>query len=44
MGQWSQFLEPYKQAVDELKIKLKGYVRSMNLKMYIRLSNLSREG
>lgn len=24
MGQWSQFLEPYKQAVDELKIKLKG--------------------
>lgn len=27
MGQWSQFLQPYKQAVDELKIKLKG-VRS----------------
>ena len=24
MSQWSQFLEPYKQAVDELKIKLKG--------------------
>lgn len=24
MRQWSQFLEPYKQAVDELKIKLKG--------------------
>lgn len=24
MGQWSQFLEPYKQAVDELKVKLKG--------------------
>ncbi|WP_438316325.1 GTP pyrophosphokinase [Sporosarcina sp. FA9] len=24
MGQWSQFLQPYKQAVDELKIKLKG--------------------
>ncbi|MFD1929139.1 GTP pyrophosphokinase family protein [Sporosarcina siberiensis] len=24
MGQWSLFLQPYKQAVDELKIKLKG--------------------
>lgn len=24
MGQWERFLEPYKQAVDELKIKLKG--------------------
>ncbi|MER2088547.1 MAG: GTP pyrophosphokinase family protein [Sporosarcina sp.] len=24
MKQWSQFLEPYKQAVDELKVKLKG--------------------
>jgi putative GTP pyrophosphokinase len=24
MRQWSQFLEPYKQAVDELKVKLKG--------------------
>lgn len=24
MSQWDQFLEPYKQAVDELKIKLKG--------------------
>lgn len=24
MSQWSQFLEPYKQAVDELKVKLKG--------------------
>lgn len=24
MGQWDRFLEPYKQAVDELKIKFKG--------------------
>lgn len=24
MGQWERFLEPYKQAVDELKVKLKG--------------------
>ena len=24
MGQWDVFLSPYKQAVDELKIKLKG--------------------
>ena len=24
MGQWDRFLQPYKQAVDELKIKLKG--------------------
>ena len=24
MGQWELFLSPYKQAVDELKIKLKG--------------------
>ena len=24
MGQWEQFLEPYKQAVSELKVKLKG--------------------
>lgn len=24
MSQWDQFLEPYKQAVDELKVKLKG--------------------
>lgn len=24
MGQWERFLQPYKQAVDELKIKLKG--------------------
>ena len=24
MPQWDQFLEPYKQAVDELKVKLKG--------------------
>ena len=24
MNQWDQFLAPYKQAVDELKIKLKG--------------------
>ena len=24
MGQWERFLEPYKQAVDELKIKFKG--------------------
>jgi len=24
MPQWNQFLEPYKQAVDELKVKLKG--------------------
>ena len=25
MRQWNQFLEPYKQAVDELKVKLKGF-------------------
>ena len=24
MGQWEIFLSPYKQAVDELKVKLKG--------------------
>ena len=24
MNQWEQFLTPYKQAVDELKVKLKG--------------------
>lgn len=24
MNQWDQFLTPYKQAVDELKVKLKG--------------------
>lgn len=24
MGQWERFLEPYKQAVDELKVKMKG--------------------
>ena len=24
MGQWEVFLGPYKQAVDELKVKLKG--------------------
>ena len=24
MGQWDRFLEPYKQAVSELKVKLKG--------------------
>ena len=24
MPQWNKFLEPYKQAVDELKVKLKG--------------------
>lgn len=24
MGQWEQFLEPYKQAISELKVKLKG--------------------
>ena len=24
MQQWDQFLSPYKQAVDELKVKLKG--------------------
>ena len=24
MGQWERFLEPYKQAVSELKVKLKG--------------------
>lgn len=31
MSQWSQFLEPYKQAVDELKIKLKGIRSQYNL-------------
>src|SRR4051794_6767492 len=24
MGQWDRFLEPYKQAVDELKVKFRG--------------------
>lgn len=31
MSQWSKFLEPYKQAVDELKIKLKGIRSQYNL-------------
>ena len=31
MGQWGQFLEPYKQAVDELKVKLKGIRAQYNL-------------
>lgn len=31
MSQWSTFLEPYKQAVDELKIKLKGIRSQYNL-------------
>lgn len=31
MSQWNQFLEPYKQAVDELKIKLKGIRSQFNL-------------
>lgn len=31
MSQWSQFLEPYKQAVDELKVKLKGIRSQYNL-------------
>ncbi|CAM3098482.1 GTP pyrophosphokinase family protein [Filibacter tadaridae] len=31
MRQWNQFLEPYKQAVDELKIKLKGIRSQYNL-------------
>ena len=39
MRQWNQFLEPYKQAVDELKVKLKGFELSMSWKMYIRLLN-----
>ena len=30
MNQWDQFLTPYKQAVDELKVKLKG-LRNMKL-------------
>ena len=29
MRQWNQFLEPYKQAVDELKVKLKGLASSV---------------
>ena len=24
MGQWNRFLAPYKQAVDEMKVKFKG--------------------
>src|SRR5699024_5350312 len=31
MSQWSQFLEPYKQAVDELKVKSKGIRSQYNL-------------
>lgn len=31
MSQWSKFLEPYKQAVDELKVKLKGIRSQFNL-------------
>ncbi|AOV08447.1 GTP pyrophosphokinase [Sporosarcina ureilytica] len=31
MSQWSLFLEPYKQAVDELKVKLKGIRSQYNL-------------
>ncbi len=34
MNHWEQFLAPYKQAVDELKIKLKGMRRQFDLDIH----------
>ena len=40
MEDWEEFLAPYKQAVEELKVKLKGMRRQFELKRIILLLNL----
>ena len=40
MNQWDQFLTPYKQAVDELKVKLKGLRNNMKWENIILQLNL----
>ena len=37
---WEQFLDPYIQAVGELKIKLRGFVNNFVSKIVTRLLNL----
>ena len=42
MGQWELFLSPYKQAVDELKIKFKGMRSQFGSKAQLHRLNLLR--
>ena len=43
MNQWDQFLTPYKQAVDELKVKLKGLRKQYEVGETRHLSSLLQE-
>ena len=43
MNQWDQFLTPYKQAVDELKVKLKGLRKQYEVVNTRHLSSLLQE-
>ena len=40
MEQWDDFLAPYKQAVEELKVKLKGLRINLSGTIFIHQSNL----